>query len=74
MADATVRQIQRVVDLTQAAIFNRVRVHYQKREQLKLVIGYRRSLYRKVAVHMLCVLLNRQLGRPCLHLDGLVSF
>ena len=31
-------------------------------------------LYRKVAAHTLCVLLNRQLGRPCLHLDGLVSF
>ena len=30
-------------------------------------------LYRKVAAHTLCVLLNRQLGRPCLHLDGLVS-
>jgi Transposase DDE domain len=29
-------------------------------------------LYRKVAAHTLCVLLNRQLGRPCLHLDGLV--
>ena len=31
-------------------------------------------LYRKVAAHTLCVLLNRQLGRPGLHLDGLVSF
>ena len=31
-------------------------------------------LYRKVAAHTLCVLLNRQLGRPCLQLDGLVSF
>jgi hypothetical protein len=31
-------------------------------------------LYRKVAAHTLCVLLNRQLGRPALHLDGLVSF
>lgn len=30
-------------------------------------------LYRKIAAHTLCVLLNRQLGRPCLHLDGLVS-
>lgn len=34
------------VDLTQAAIFNLVRVHYQKRDQLKLVIHYR-SLYLK---------------------------
>ena len=31
-------------------------------------------LYRKVAAHTLCVLLNRQLGRPGLHLDDLVSF
>ncbi len=30
-------------------------------------------LYRKVAAHTLCVLLNRQLGRPLLQLDGLVS-
>ena len=30
-------------------------------------------LDRKVAAHMLCVRLNRQLSRPCLHLDGLVS-
>jgi DNA polymerase III epsilon subunit-like protein len=34
------------VDLTQAAIFKRVREHYQKRDQLKLVIDYR-SLYLK---------------------------
>ena len=31
-------------------------------------------LYRKVAAHTMCVLLNRQLGRPGLRLDGLVSF
>ena len=31
-------------------------------------------LYRKVAAHTPCVLLNRQLGRPALHLDGLISF
>lgn len=30
-------------------------------------------LYRKVAAHTLCVLLNCQPGRPCLHLNDLVS-
>ncbi|MFY9329477.1 MAG: transposase [Georgfuchsia sp.] len=30
-------------------------------------------LYRKVAVHTLCILINRQLGRPNLHFDGLVT-
>lgn len=29
-------------------------------------------LYRKVAAHTLCILLNRQLGRPTLQFDGLV--
>ena len=30
-------------------------------------------LYRKVAAHTLCIVLNRQLGRPQLQLDGLVT-
>lgn len=30
-------------------------------------------LYRKVAAHTLCILLNRQLGRPNLQFDGLIS-
>lgn len=30
-------------------------------------------IYRKVAAHTLCILLNRQLGRPNLQFDGLVS-
>ena len=30
-------------------------------------------LYRKVASHTLCVLINQQLGRPLLQLDGLAS-
>lgn len=39
-------QDRHAVDLTQAAIFNRVRGHYQQRDRLKLVIDYR-SLYLK---------------------------
>jgi len=30
-------------------------------------------LYRKIAAHTLCILLNQQLGRPSLQFDGLVS-
>jgi Transposase DDE domain len=30
-------------------------------------------LYRKVAAHTLCILINRQLGRPSLQFDGLVA-
>ena len=44
--EAGYMQDRHAVDLTQAAIFNRVRGHYQQRDRLKLVIDYR-SLYLK---------------------------
>jgi len=44
--EAGYMQDRHAVDLTQAAIFNLVRGHYQQRDRLKLVIDYR-SLYLK---------------------------
>ena len=61
---------RRLVETVIGQLCERFEIEHNRARDLWHLVS---RLYRKVAAHTICVFLNRQLGRPCLHLDDLVS-
>lgn len=61
---------RRIVETTIGQLADRFEIEKTRARKLWQLTS---RIYRKVAAHTLCVLLNRQLGRPLLQLDGLIA-